>query len=161
MPAAGYIDAHNLRGAFFAHQLQSLADLISDQGAVVLDDAGLPFPARAVSTVLLIGESGEISAVEIANALGHPHQLVTQRVELLIASGAVERIDDPRDGRRKILRLTPQGANQFEVMQACLAKVAGAFADLFEELACDLPREAKRVAQALGERPLHERIRSQ
>jgi DNA-binding MarR family transcriptional regulator len=131
-----YINTHALRGAFIAHQLQNLADLISEQGKMVLENA------------------------EIANALRQPHQLVTQRVEVLIALGTVERLDDPRDGRRKILRLTPQGAAQFVRMQDCLTKVARAFGDLFEEIGCDLPGSAQRVAQALEERSVHERVRS-
>jgi DNA-binding MarR family transcriptional regulator len=155
-----YINTHALRGAFIAHQLQNLADLISEQGKMVLENADLPFPPRAVSTVLLIGERGEVSIAEIANALRQPHQLVTQRVEVLIALGTVERLDDPRDGRRKILRLTPQGAAQFVRMQDSLEKVSRAFGDLFEEIGCDLPGSAQRVAQALEERSVHERVRS-
>ena len=156
----GYINTHALRGAFIAHQLHNGVELRCEQGKEVLENADLPFPARAVSTVLLIGESGEVSTVEIANALKQPHQLVTQRVEVLIALGTVERLDDPRDGRRKILRLTRQGADQFVRMQDCLAKVSRAFGDLFEEIGCDLPGSAQRVAQALEERSVHERVRS-
>jgi len=158
MAIDGYIRSHALSGAFLAHQLQSLADLISDQGEVMLKAADLPFPARAVSTVLLIGESGETSTVEIASGLKQPHQLVAQRVELLIASGTVERLDDPHDRRRKILRLTSQGADQFSRMQDCLAQVARAFGDMFEELGCDLPAVTQRFAKALEDRSVHDRL---
>lgn len=158
MPDDNYIDSHPLRGAFIANQLDRLADLISDQGELFLQDAGLAFPARAVSSVLLIGERGEISTADIAKILKQPHQLVTQRVELLIKSSIVERLIDPDDGRRKILRLTPAGAEQFARLQEQLAKAARAFAALFEEIQCDLPAITRRAAAALDDRSLLERV---
>lgn len=160
MPIENYIDTHAVRGAFVANQLDRLADLISDQGELLLQDAGLEFPARAVSCVLLIGERGEVSTADIANVLKQPHQLVTQRVEFLIASDIVERLVDPRDGRRKILRLTPSGADQFERLQECLANAARVFADLFEELECDLPAITRRVTEALDHNSVLERVRA-
>lgn len=160
MTIVGYLGDHRLQGAFIASRLQGLADLISDQGEALLDDAGLALPSRAVSTVLLIGERGEVSTAEIAKTLQQPHQLVAQRVELLIASGTVKRLADPDDGRRKILQLTPSGADQFVLLQDCLARTARAFGELFEEVGCDLPAITQRVADVLEEKPVRDRVRS-
>ncbi|NRD90741.1 hypothetical protein C8024_16755 [Sphingopyxis sp. BSNA05] len=155
-----YVDSHPLRGAFVANQLMRLADLISDQGELLLQDAGIEFPARAVSYILLIGERRKISTADIAKLLRQPHQVATQRVELLITSAIVERIADPQDGRRKILRLTPSGIEQFGRLQACLEKAARAFAGLFEEIECDMPAITRRATEALEQRSVLERVRA-
>ncbi|MEP2987887.1 MAG: hypothetical protein ABJN65_17890 [Parasphingorhabdus sp.] len=160
MPKENYIDSHLLGGAFIANQLDRLANQISEQGELLLQDAGLEFPARTVSCVLLIGERGEISTADIASVLKQPHQLATQRVELLITSKIVERFVDPHDGRRKILRLTPSGADQFERLQESLAEAARAFAGLFEEIECDLPAITRRATEALERSSVLDRIKA-
>lgn len=160
MPVNNYLDAHPRRGAFVANMLDRLADLISEQSELLLQDAGLAFPARAVSTVLLIGDRGAIAAADIAAALQQPHQLVTQRVDLLIAAGVVERFTDPADARRKVLRLTPKGVDQFERLQVCLAQADRVFAALFKDLGCDLPAVALSAIASLEQSPVVERIRS-
>ena len=57
----------------------------------------MDFPSRSASTVLLLGSGKNLSAADIAKLLGEPHQLATQRVDLLITLGIVSRVDDPRD----------------------------------------------------------------
>jgi DNA-binding MarR family transcriptional regulator len=158
--AETFTDAHVLRDAFVANLLGRLVDLIVDQGEDLLKDAGLTFPSRAVSCVLLIGERGKISASDIAQELKQPHQLVTQRIELLIELSIVKRVDDPRDGRRKILTLTDKGRQQFKRLQTLLAESDRAFKDLFAEIECDLHAAAKRAMAALVTRPVLDRVRA-
>lgn len=155
-----YTDSHSFRGAFVANILGRLADLIVAQGEDLLQDAGLDFPARAVSSVLLIGERGQISASDIANDLGQPHQLVTQRVELLIKLQIIERLHDPNDARRKILTLTDKGAAQFKRLKACLADADRAFEIMFTEINCDLPTIAARAMEALDKSAIRERVKT-
>ena len=160
MPEHNYVNTHTYQKAFVANQLSQLADLISDQGEVILKEAGLEFPARAVSTVLLIGEQGEVSAADIANTLQQPHQLVTQRIDLLITLGIVERATDPQDGRRKILKLTLKGQDQFSRLGAFLDRASIVFSALFHEIDCDLPSIARKTRKALEQSSLSERMRS-
>ena len=154
-----FIDTHRLGSAFIAYQLERLAEQIVAQGNDMLDAAGITFPSRAVSTVLFIGEHQPTSTADIARALGQPHQVATQRVDLLIRLGIVERIDDPDDGRRKLLRLTRQGAAQFEVLTAQLAEAGLAFEALFEELGCNLSAVIQRAADSLLNAPLLARMK--
>jgi DNA-binding MarR family transcriptional regulator len=155
-----YIDDHPLSGAFVANQLIRLADMISDQGEALLTDAKLDFPARAVSTVLLIGERGAMSAADIANTLEQPHQLVTQRVELLIKAGVIEKFTDPDDARRKILKLTTEGKDQFARLQTMLSKADKVFSALFLEVSCDLPEIIVQFGGALNNSSLLERSKT-
>lgn len=155
-----YVNTHSYQKAFVANQLNQLADLISDQGEVILKEAGLEFPARAVSTVLLIGEQGEVSAADIASTLQQPHQLVTQRIDLLVTLGIVERATDPQDGRRKVLKLTPKGQDQFGRLGMFLDKASRVFSALFHEIDCDVPSITRKTRKALEQSPLSERMRS-
>jgi DNA-binding MarR family transcriptional regulator len=155
-----YLAAHPLRGAFVANSFVQLSDLIATQGEAMLRDADLDVPSRAVSILLMIGERGEMSAADIAGLLQQPHQLVTQRADLLVDLGLVERRSDPRDGRRKILVLTDKGADQFKRLAVRLARVADVFAALFTEIDCDLAAMTSRAIAALNRSPILERINS-
>ncbi|WP_343264946.1 MarR family winged helix-turn-helix transcriptional regulator [Kordiimonas laminariae] len=160
MTLRNYIDSHALQRAFIANQLNRLADLISDQGEVILEDAGIVFPARATSTVLLIGERGGMSAADIGNILEQPHQLVTQRIELLIKLNIAERVNDPSDGRRKVIQLTSKGQDQFRKLQIFLKDAEQLFTTLFQELGYDLTSIAQETTDALNKSSLRDRMRS-
>jgi DNA-binding MarR family transcriptional regulator len=155
-----YLDTHPLHGAFVSNKFTRLTDLIATQGEDMLRDANIDVPSRAVSILLLVGEHGEISAADIANLLQQPHQLVTQRADLLIELAMIKRRSDPRDGRRKILVLTAKGANQFSQLTELMVQVADVFATLFEEIECDLAAMAMRAIAALDRSPILERINS-
>jgi len=156
-----FLESHPLRGAFLASTLERLAALIVEQGEELLRDAGVDFPARAASTVLLLGEQVQLSAADIAKSLGHPHQLVTQRIDLLIDMGIVARIDDRGDARRKVLSLTAKGKKQFQRLKARLVLADAAIAALLEEIGCDLSAAASKAIQALNRTSILTRIRSQ
>ncbi|GAA2644098.1 MarR family winged helix-turn-helix transcriptional regulator [Paractinoplanes durhamensis] len=49
------------------------------------------------------------SASEIGRRLGVSKQAAGKTVDRLTAMGYVERVDDPRDARSKLIRLTPRG----------------------------------------------------
>jgi len=153
-------DDHPLSEAFLANRLERLSELIAVQGQGLLAAAGLEMPSRAVSLVLLVGERGGLSAADAAAALGLPHQLVTQRAELLIGLGLVERSDDPSDGRRKILKLSAGGLAQHAKLRALLADAARAFEALFDEIGCDLSAVSATARAALERVPLQDRIRA-
>jgi DNA-binding MarR family transcriptional regulator len=94
---------------------------------------------------------------DIAKTLEQPHQLVTQRIELLIELGIVRRADDPDDRRRKIVVLTVKGSEQHRRLNACLVRAKAAFAALFREIECDLPAVVLRAMEALERSPLSAR----
>lgn len=149
--------AHPWRDAFLANLLERVASRIVEQSEAFLEQAGIIFPPRAVSTVLLLGEEGPKTAADLARVLAQPHQLVTQRLELLFTLGVVSRHDDPADGRRRLVELTPVGEAQFRSLQAALARADAAFSQLFEEIGCNLTLAASKALDALDQRPLVER----
>jgi DNA-binding MarR family transcriptional regulator len=155
---SAFIDTPSLRGAFVANQLDRLARLVSEQGEILLQDAGFKFPSRTVSSILLIGKGGPISIADIANTLSQPHQLVAQRVDILLGLGLIERTIDPNDKRRKILKLTDEGVDQFQRLQVCLQQANAAFTALFQEIDCDLSKKVLFAMDALTERTVLDRV---
>ncbi|HET6856487.1 MAG TPA: MarR family winged helix-turn-helix transcriptional regulator [Streptomyces sp.] len=57
-----------------------------------------------------VGRDGA-TAGEVGRRLGVSKQAAGKTVERLEALGYVERADDPQDGRRKLVRLTPRGVD--------------------------------------------------
>ncbi len=153
-----YVDSHTMRGAFLANSLHRLADMIAEQGDNLLMGAGLSLPSRAASTVLLIGERGQISAADIAKEFRQPHQLVTQRVEALIELRLVDRLDDPFDRRRKTLALTRKGKRELRLLETCLQDAEQVFLGLYQEIECDLIAVTQRAMKALASRSILDRI---
>ncbi len=144
-----YIDTHRFNAAFLANRLDRLADLITAQGAAILHRAGLHAPPRTISLLLLVGDREQISAADAAKLLHQPHQLVTQRADILVSLSLIARADDPVDGRRKTLTLTPKGRAQYQILQICLQDTARAFATLFDEIDSDLDALVTKALQAL------------
>ncbi|MFI6726828.1 MarR family winged helix-turn-helix transcriptional regulator [Streptomyces atratus] len=79
-----------------------------------------------------VGRDGA-TASEIGRRLGVSKQAAGKTVEKLEGLGYVERVDDPRDGRRKLVRLTARGidvlvrsAEGFDRLRAEWVRVLGA-----------------------------------
>ena len=155
-----FLDSHPLRGAFVASSLERLAAVIVEQGDDLLRDAGLDFPSRAASTVLLLGEQTRMSAADLAKALGQPHQLVTQRVDLLIDLGIVSRTRDRGDARRRNLVLTSKGKRQFVGLKARLTLAQATFTALSAEIGCDIASVVLSAIAALERSSLLDRVRA-
>lgn len=158
MYAPTFTDTHALSGAFLAKQLTRLADVISVQGDELLREAGIIIPARAVSCILLVGDEEHVSVADIAKALDRPHQLATQHIEASIDLGLLKRLNDPNDGRRKIVVLTAKGKVQYRRLRLRLREIEQAFLGLFAEIDCDLSAIAEKARLALGEKSLLKRI---
>ncbi|WP_033257120.1 MarR family winged helix-turn-helix transcriptional regulator [Kitasatospora phosalacinea] len=81
---------------------------------------------------------GGATASELGRRLGVSKQAAGKTVDRLEALGYAERVDDPQDARRKLVRLTPRGLD-------VLARSAAGFDEI-----------RARWAAALGERRLRE-----
>lgn len=79
-----------------------------------------------------VGRDGA-TASEVGRRLGVSKQAAGKTVDRLEGLGYVERVDDPADGRRKLVRLTPRGIDAlvrsaviFEELRARWAETLGA-----------------------------------
>src|SRR5262245_17330374 len=106
-----------LRRVFITKTLEKLIALIEEQGEEARQHSDIELPGRTVPTVLLLARKGPLSAADISRELNEPHQLVTQRIDLLIALKVVSRVADPDDARRKLLSVTAKGKAQLVLLK--------------------------------------------
>jgi len=81
------------------------------------------------------------TASEIGRRLGVSKQAAGKTVDRLQALGYIERVDDPADARRKLIRLTPRGVD-------CLTQSAHIFEQLHARWAEQLGAERLAVVEA-------------
>lgn len=86
-----------------------------------------------------IGPHGA-SASEVGRRLGVSKQAAGKTVDRLEEIGYVERVDDPADGRRKLVRLTPRGLD-------ALARSAAVFDELRAQWAATLGPDRLRALE--------------
>jgi len=91
-------------------------------------------------TMQAIGLRGA-SASEVGRRLGVSKQAAGKTIDRLHALGYVERVDDPRDARSKLVRLTPRGLD-------CLRLSAEIFERLRAEWVAQLGIERVRVIES-------------
>ncbi|WP_434588722.1 MarR family winged helix-turn-helix transcriptional regulator [Streptomyces sp. A5-4] len=136
-------DGHELPLLLFAG-FRTLIDQLHTQ----LADEGHPEVRPAYGFALqAVGRDGA-TAGEVGRRLGVSKQAAGKTVERLEVLGYVERVDDPQDGRRKLVQLTPRGidvlwrsAEIFDRLRAEWAEKLGA--DRVAALEADLREMAK------------------
>ena len=147
-----------LRPAFVALLANRLADLITEDSARTLRARKFRTPAICVSTVMYLHANGPASMADLARAYGEQHQLVTLRVTALEAARLVRRSADPLDGRRRLIHLTVAGQREATRLEAHLALLSTAVADLSAELQLDLVDALQRAVTHLHTRSLSDRV---
>mgnify|MGYP003700970631 CR=1 FL=1 len=131
---------------------------MNEQSGAVLSDRGFEMAPQSASCLLFIADNGEASAADIAAALNLPHQVVTQRLNALLDLKLVARHADPEDGRRKVIRLTPRGKNEFNRLRIILEDAHAVYGDLNKELGVDISALMLRLMDSLERESLAERL---
>jgi DNA-binding MarR family transcriptional regulator len=144
--------------AFMGKMALDLASLIARQAEAVYEARGMAFPVIVSSALLLLAETGPASMTEIAEGLGHSHQLVKQRVDTLMKLGLVQSHRDPDDGRRTLLSLTNEGTAQAARLTEYRREAARVFTTLSEEIGVNLADVLPRAREALERTPLAARF---
>ncbi len=158
MSSSRFYDSRQVNKAYFGKKAADLVDLIALQAAVVYQQRGMVFPVVTSSTLDYLARHDGVSAADVAQALEHPHQLITQRIAGLEKLHLVERHTDPDDGRRLLVRLTPKGRKQAELLEDYIAASTKAVDDLFAEIDSDLSAVIDRAILALKQRPFSDRF---
>nr|WP_321511398.1 MarR family transcriptional regulator [uncultured Hyphomonas sp.] len=144
--------------AAFALRVKQLHDRLSEQLDAAMAKCGLLIPGKTTGIVQLLYSEGPCSKADIADRLRYSHQLTTQRLAWLLKHGMAETNPDPEDGRRQIVSLTPDGAEQAQILQTFLPRLQDAYSSLFSELGMDLDTEITNASRLLDTKPLADRI---
>ena len=86
-------------------------------------------PAARIALMRQLATAGEpVGIMDLARSLGVNAAAVTRQIKELETQGLVERCDDPQDGRRSWLRLSPQGMQLFMALHERSHALEKAFA---------------------------------
>jgi len=146
------------QAAYLGKHAQNLVFKTLEQESEIYEMRGIVFPVRASSTFEMIKRKPGISLSEIGRALGFPHQLVAQRIRILSEMSLIEKRADPEDRRRSGFFLTQSGKRQAKLLQSCVEDIFQVYADLNEEIGCDLADKLISAITALENRPIIQRM---
>lgn len=93
----------------FAYRMRRLADRLQDGGRRLYGSLGVPLEPNWYALILLLEREGPTSVTEAATALRVSHPAVVELARKMDAAGLIETSGDPRDGRRRVLTLSPAG----------------------------------------------------
>lgn len=83
--------------------------MVRELGFMQATLAATNYPASAVHAILEIGARGSLTAAELADFLGLEKSSVSRMIRKLVEAGELQETASSKDGRAKLLRLTPQG----------------------------------------------------
>lgn len=146
---------------FFPHVLRRLANRFVHACDVVFPDYGIVVPPRAVSTVHLIFSRGPQGVTDISSVIRQSHPLVISWLKQLRADGLVEVDKDPRDRRRTLVSLTPEGRRQAQLLLDVRPAFEAAYRRLMQEADAEIFEAAWRLEAGLGNESFEDRIRSE
>jgi len=88
---------------------------------------------------------GADDASQLVNEMGVTKQAISKLVDLVVASGFVDRETNPADRRRTVLRLTAKGRKAVDVIEQAVQSTE-------QEFAAELgPASVKELTQTLGQ----------
>ena len=128
-------------GGALGARLRRLSERIDRDAARLYAQAGITFEQRWFGVLNQLVLRGPTSVSDLAQVLGITQASVSQTRQSLAAAGLIGEEQDPRDGRRRTLRLTREG-------EALVAALAPLWAILIAT-AAELDAEAGQVTAAL------------
>jgi DNA-binding MarR family transcriptional regulator len=147
--------AHSLRthGVLLRRLLEHL------DGAVerVYGDAGLDYRPRFTPIVRALLNNGSASLRALSSQTGVTHSAVSQTVSQMVARGWVS-LEAGRDGRERIVSLTPFAIQRLPELERCWAATDLASRTLDDDLGQPLADVLVRALEALERRPLGDRL---
>lgn len=107
-----------------------------------------------VLCLLLANENGTASPGELSEMVGTSRANMTRLLEELVEDGYVERSIDPRDGRRHVIAITPEGrAKALDTAPQLREPIENAFSDLTPNEFALLEKLMRKLIVSLDKNP--------
>jgi DNA-binding MarR family transcriptional regulator len=143
-----------------ASRLKRLGELLQTQVSEVYAEQAVSFRARWFPVLIALSRASPLSIVQLAAILGLTHTAVAQIAQEMEGQGLLGSRQDPRDGRRRLLVLAPQGEALIEKLQPLWEEIRAATAELVAESGYDLLAAVAAVEGRLAARPMGDRLRA-
>ncbi|TPV92423.1 MAG: GNAT family N-acetyltransferase [Myxococcales bacterium FL481] len=138
-----------------------LGERIFGEAAESYAELGYDFEARWFPLTNLLARQGSIAVSEAARRLGVSQPAISQFAAQLEDAGLVEFVADERDGRRRVLTLSPVGAELVSELEPVWAAFQEAAIELCMEAGVDFPAALRRIETALDRASLGDRVRAE
>ena len=144
--------------AAFGTRLRRLIDRLDRQVQAIYRAQDSSFQPRWFAVVTALREKETLSVGELAALLGITHAAVSQLRRELIAADILRGSSDPKDARRQLLSLSPNGKRVVAKLQPLWQAIAAATEALCAEAAPGLLSEIDALETALEREPLAARV---
>lgn len=146
--------------AFTSKRLLDLFLLINEQADIVYKKIGIEFPVLVSSTVLFLSRNEKGTLTEISKGLGLSHQLVAQRIKILLKMELIEKRPLKSDKRKTNYELTEKGKKQSEILHLYCKGAEIAFNSLSQDVGVDLHTVIDNAIHSLIKKSFSERYES-
>lgn len=102
-----------------ARQLSAIGVVKREMGRTLPSDC----PAGSAGVLTILGRHGDMRMSRLAELLAVDMSVTSRHVAHVAERGWIERLPDPADKRSRILRLTPAGQAQMDVLNACTTQL--------------------------------------
>ena len=141
-------------------QLRHLIELLDAAVETSYEQAGLDYRPRYTPVMRALLAQEPMTIGEIAAHAGLTQPAATQTVALMIKEGWLSATTGTRDGRQKMIALSPTAHEQLPRLRACWQATGAAADDLDAELPHPLSSTLASAIDALSDRSFGERIRA-
>jgi DNA-binding MarR family transcriptional regulator len=143
-----------------ATRLKRLSERLQKDVSRVYRDLDTDFQARWFALLYALGTRSPQAVTDLAQTLGLTHPAVNQIAKSMIQRGLLQQARDPRDERKRLLRLSPRGKVLIRRLQPIWEEIRIANAELLAETGVDLLSDLARIETALEARSMEERVRA-
>lgn len=143
-----------------ATRLRALSDRLMQEASALYAELDFPFEPRYFGVVQALLRQAPLDITQIARQLGLTHPAVRTTADLLMARGLIEEVPDPRDERRRPLRLTRHGRRLARELDPVWDAFGQASAEALSDAGVDLMADLTRVEDACRARPIADRVRA-
>lgn len=141
-----------------ASRLRRLSDRLLRDVSRLYGDLDVPFEARWFPLLQALRRQSPQTVTGLARALGLTHPAVTALAREMARHGLVASRQDPRDARRRLVRLTAGGRAVNERLDPIWEEIRQANRELLAEDGVDLLAALGRLEARLDRRSMYERV---
>lgn len=143
-----------------ASRLRRLSESLTKDLAGLYEELGIALQPRWFPLFHALERQTPQSITELAHALGFSHSAINQIADQMIRAGLIRAARDPKDERRRLLRLTARGTRVLGRLRPVWEEVRAAAREVLAESGSDLLATIGSIEWSLAERSIADRVRS-
>lgn len=144
-----------------ATRLKNLSERLAKDVAAIYKELSFDFEPRWFALIYALKEGEELAVTQLSDMLSQTHPAVNQVANVLVEKGIVLESKDKTDQRKRLLKLSDEGQQLVSKMEGLWEKIKAANDQLLTGAQADFLVEVKRLEEALDEKSMYDRVKSQ